>query len=111
LLEGFIRDFKGKPKDLVPIHLYLDPFYIAMRADYASSVAHLKRALDAGVTNQTTARSTIFRVARISQVELKDIETAKKYYRMFQQNYQYAREKPLVDKYLKELEGQNAPQD
>ncbi|MFP4580926.1 MAG: tetratricopeptide repeat protein [Candidatus Sumerlaeia bacterium] len=103
ILEDFIREYKGDQKNLVAVHLFLDPCYIDLRRNYEQSVKHLKRALELGISNSSSERAAVFRIARISDAVLGDKEQARQYYERFLKNYEYAREVPLVKNYLEEL--------
>lgn len=102
-VEAFIRDYRGDPRDLVALRLFVERFYIALRGDYSASVRHLEMAHETGIRNATTAREVLYRLGRMSHLKLADREKAVRYYQEFRERYPYSMQIALVLRYLEEL--------
>jgi tetratricopeptide (TPR) repeat protein len=102
-LESFIKKFAGDSRNLVPVHLFADFEYIARRVDYKSAIRHLKAAYDLGIISPKVAEETLFRLGRMSQIKLKNSQSAEKYYTIFLEKFPHSRYTPLVKRYLSEL--------
>lgn len=102
-LETFIANYPGGKKHLLYLHLYVDEFYIRIFKDYNKSFDHLKQAYQIGITDITTRRECLFKMARLCDLKLNDPLTAEKYYKEFLHLFPNATQTPLVRRYLKEL--------
>lgn len=105
LIEKFLSDYKGPAKNTVPVHLYVESYYINLRDDYVKSFEHLRAAYEAGVAKEMLKRVVLFRLGRMSDVKLKRKKQARAYYEEFLSQYPYAERTPVVKRYLKELDG------
>lgn len=103
-IEQFTNNFQGNPKDLVAVHVIADKFYIELWDDYENSTRHLIRAYETGITKDILAKDSLFRIARISEVKLKNNLQAKRYYELFLNSYPNSDLAPLAKRYLNELE-------
>lgn len=103
LIEGFLEDYAGPPKNTVPVHLFVEAFYIDRRRDYVRAVRHLEDAYDLGIVTDTVRREVLFRMGRIHDSKLKQAAKARAYYQRFLELYPNAPQTPLVRRYLKEL--------
>ena len=102
-IEGFLENYPGPPENTVPVHLFIEVFYIDRRSDYASSVGHLKDAYDLGIAKDTVRREVLFRMGRIYDAKLKQVNNARMVYQQFLELYPSAAQTPVVRRYLKEL--------
>lgn len=102
-IEAFIAAYKGDPQDLVPLRLFVERLYVFQQGDYAASVRHLEAAWEAGISNATTAREVLYRMARMGHLKLGDRKRAIRYYEQFCNLYPYSTQISLVLQYLEDL--------
>ena len=106
LIEKFLADYKGPAKNTVPVHLYIESYYINFRGDYAKSFKHLRTAYETGIAKDMLKRVVLFRLGRMSDIKLNNKKKeARAYYEEFRRQYEYAEQMPVVKRYLKELDG------
>ena len=89
----------------VPLHLYLDTSYIDQRGDYARSFEHVREAFELGIVKEVLRRTVLFRLGRICDSKLDRDREARQYYEQFLKEYPFAKQTPLVKRYLEEMKG------
>jgi tetratricopeptide (TPR) repeat protein len=104
MVEKYLAEQKDKPHT-VPVHLYVDVQYVDHRGDYEKSFEHLKAAYELGIVKQVLRRVVLFRLGRTCDFRLHRNGEAKKYYEEFLEKYPFAKETPLVKRYLAEMKG------
>ncbi|MFA5291727.1 MAG: hypothetical protein WC496_01685 [Phycisphaerae bacterium] len=102
--DNFVNNFNGEKKYLVPVHMAISNYYLVFKNNYVSAVEHLKKAYELGIERDLLKRDVLFRIARISEYNLDDLETGKKYYEEFLRLYPDALTTPVVKRYLKDLQ-------
>jgi len=100
LVEGFLAAFTGPARDTVPVHLYIEGYYVSLRGDYGASFRHLKRAYELGISKELLKRVTLFRMARTCEVKLARSSEAEAYYRQFLGLFPNDRLTPIARRYL-----------
>lgn len=101
--DEFVKNYAGNTKDTVHVDLAASKMAIDLLRDYDRAYKCLKRAYDTGISKPLLERLTLLRLGRISEVEMNDPVSARKYYTVFLEKYPNARRTPVVKKYLKEL--------
>ena len=109
IVEEFLAGHEGRPENAVPVHQYVEGYYVVLRGDYRKSFAHLKAAYEIGIPKEMLKRLALFRMARTCEVKLGRPEDAKRYYRLFLRDYPNDRRTPVARRYLEALEGPAAP--
>lgn len=102
-VEDFLANYAGPPEHTIPVHLFVEAYYIDGRGDYAKAMTHLKTAYDLGIIKDTVRRKVLFRMGRICDTKLKDIDKARTYYREFLERYPQATQAPVIRRYLNAL--------
>jgi len=105
IVEAFLAAYKGDKADTVPVHLFVEVAYIAYKRDFSKSVEHLQAAYNIGIKTGTVEREVLFRIGRILDVKLDRKEEARRFYREFIEKYPDAKLTPVVERYLKEMDG------
>lgn len=103
-VEKFLSTHKGKLS--VPVHLFIERYYILLDNNYAKSAEHLKAAYNAGIAKGSFRREILFRMGRINQLKLKNKKEAEKYYGKFLEIYPDGKRASLAKRYLKEMKEQ-----
>ncbi|MFH0911755.1 MAG: hypothetical protein V1918_09665 [Planctomycetota bacterium] len=103
-VEKFLKAYKGAPKNTVPVHLYIEGYYINLHGDYEKSYEHLKKAYEIGITKEVLARVTLFRMARMCDIKVNRPMEAKKLYEKFIELYPNGLRTPVAKRYLQELQ-------
>ncbi|MFH1613561.1 MAG: tetratricopeptide repeat protein [Planctomycetota bacterium] len=106
-IEDFLAKYDGPLENTVPIHLYIERFYIEVSRDYVKCIEHLEKAYAIGIAKGITRRITLFRLARIYDLRLGNTAKAKMYYLEFLKLYPNAAEMPLAKRYFGELDEHN----
>jgi len=100
LVEGFLAAYAGPERDTVPVHLYIEGYYVSLRGDYEASFRHLKKAYELGMAKELLKRVTLFRMARTCEVKLARGSEAEAYYRQFLGLFPNDRLTPIARRYL-----------
>jgi len=102
-VERFLANYTGPDTNIVPLHLFVELFYIDIEGNYSKAFEHLRQAYRIGISTDVVKREVLYRMGRICHVHLKDTEQAGFYYRQFLQRYPAAYQAPVVEKYLRQL--------
>lgn len=102
-IEEFLTAYDGPQKYLVPVHLYVERFYIFLENDYQKSFSHLKEGYETGIRNDIVKPEVLFRIGRICDYKLNKKDLAKNYYEEFLRLYPDKDRTPVIQRYLKAL--------
>ena len=104
-LEEFIRNFRGNPKLLAPMHLLAEHEYIRLRQNYPAAIRHLENGIKIGFSSPNEQRSAMFRLGFFYYKYLHDSLRAEKAFTEFLKCYPNSPDAPSAERFLKELRG------
>ena len=102
-LERFIKEFKGSPKLLAPLHLLAEHEHIRLQQNYAAAAEHLEAGSRIGYYNPGEQRSALFRLGFFYYKYLNEPQKAQTALENFLRLYPDSPDTPTAERFLKEL--------